>query len=153
MKKDSKSYTLYYSGLLKQCRKGKVNPILQLYLYTPDGDICVYRTLTEYIKRTSSLRGDGMNLIISYVKPYKHVVSTTISRWIRCVMENAGIDINKFKSHSTRSATCSKVKQTGLPVTEIMKKAGWSSTNTFAKYYDKPLESRNEDNFQQAALQ
>ena len=45
--KDSESYVLYYKGLLKQTRKGKVNPVLKLYRYAHDPDVCVYETLTE----------------------------------------------------------------------------------------------------------
>ena len=52
--KGNKSFTLYYIGLLKQCRKGKNNPAAQFHMCSPDSDICVYRTLSEYIKHTSS---------------------------------------------------------------------------------------------------
>lgn len=152
MKKDSKSFTLFYSGLLKQSRKGKVNPFVQLFMYTPDSDICVYRTLCEYIDRTHSLRGNEENLIISYIKAYNRVVSTSISRWIRCVMKNSGIDISKFTSHSTHSASSSKAKQNRLPLTEILKVAGWSSSNTFAKFYDKQVQEDG-SSYQNAALQ
>ena len=66
MKKDKKSFTLYYIGLFKQSRRGKVNPVVQLHMYSPDSDTCV---LSEYIKRASSLRGCERNLLISYIKP------------------------------------------------------------------------------------
>ena len=104
MKIDSKSIVMFYSGLLKQCRKGKVNPFVQFHMYMQDSDICVYKTLSHYIHCTSSLRGLEKNLFVNYVKPYKRVVSTTISRWIKCVLRNSGIDIEKYTSHSTRSA-------------------------------------------------
>ena len=55
--KGNKSFTLYDSGLLKQCRKGKNIPAAQFHMHSPDSDICVYRTLSEYIKRVCSLRG------------------------------------------------------------------------------------------------
>lgn len=151
MKKDEKSFVLYYSGLLKQCRKGKVNPVVQLYKYSVDSDICVYKTLEEYLKRTQSLRGTETRLILSYIKPYKPVTSTSISRWIRLVMKNSGIDVEKFGSHTTRSAVSSKVKQSGVPIADIMKVAGWSSDTTFSRFYDKPLEDN--ESFQRAALQ
>ena len=34
MKKDDSTITMYYSGLLKQCRKGKPNPIVTFKKYT-----------------------------------------------------------------------------------------------------------------------
>ena len=102
-----------YSGLLKQCRKGKVNPYVQFCVYSPDSDICIYRTLNEYINRTVSSRESERRIVISYVKPYKHVVSTYDCRWLKSVMKNYGIDVNKYTSHSTRSAISLKVKQIG----------------------------------------
>ena len=152
MKHDEESLVLYYSGLLKQCRKGRVSPTAKFLKYSPDSDICVYTTLCEYIKRTQKLRGEENRLIISYIKPYRHVTTTTVSRWIKTVMGNSGIDITKFKSHSTRSASTSKVKQSGVPISEIMKVAGWASDKTFSRFYDKPVEN-NESLFQTAALQ
>ena len=152
MKKDDKSMILFYSGLLKQCRKGKINPYVQFFMYSPDSDICIYRTLNEYINRTFPLRGSERRLVISYVRPYKHVVSTSVSRWLKCVMKNSGIDVNKYTSHSTRSAISSKVKQSGLPINQIMKVAGWSTVDTFARFYDKPVHTQDAESFQSAAL-
>lgn len=151
--KDSESYVLYYKGLLKQTRKGKVNPVLKLYRYAHDPDICVYETLTEYIKRTSSIRGNEKSLIISYIKPHKAVVSTSISRWIKVVMKDSGVDVEKFGAHSARGAVTSKAKQSGLPISEIMKIAGWSSSEIFARFYDKPLEESSSSSFQNSTLQ
>ncbi|WAR01990.1 hypothetical protein MAR_008548 [Mya arenaria] len=145
MMKDSESYVLHYSGLLKQSRKGKVNPILKLNRYTLDSEICVYSTIAEYIEQTSGLRNGVRQLIISYIKPHKPVVSTTISR--------SGIDIDKYSSHSTRSAASSKVKASGLPISEIMKVAGWSTDTTFARFYDNPLERESCCSFQEVVLQ
>ncbi|WAQ96537.1 UBP34-like protein, partial [Mya arenaria] len=148
MMKDSESYVLHYSGLLKQSRKGKVNPILKLNRYTLDSEICVYSTIAECIEQTSGLRNGVRQLIISYIKPHKPVVSTTISRWIKFVLKSSGIDIDKYSSHSTRSAASSKVKASGLPISEIMKVAGWSTDTTFARSYDKPLERESCCSFQ-----
>ncbi|XP_060584890.1 uncharacterized protein LOC132740864 isoform X1 [Ruditapes philippinarum] len=151
MKKDENSFILYYCGLLKQCRKGKRNPVVNCKKYTPDRRLCVYSTLEEYISRTKHLRGEEKRLFISYIKPYKFVVSTTISRWIKCVMRDAGIDVDKYKTHSARGAVTSKAKQSGVPLNEIMKVAGWATERTFAQFYEKPLET--EVSFQSAVLQ
>lgn len=149
-KKDEDSFTMYYSGLLKQSKKGRLNPVVKFNMYTPDRRICVYGALEEYIHRTNSLRGNEKRLFISYVKPYKAVTSSTISRWLKNVMSHAGIDTTKFKSHSIRSASVSKAKLTDVPIQEIMQVAGWSSDKTFAEYYDKPVQL---DTFDKAVLQ
>ncbi|WAR28487.1 hypothetical protein MAR_014191, partial [Mya arenaria] len=65
----------------------------------------------KYIEQTSGLRNGVKQLIISYIKPHKPVVSTTISRWIKFVLKGSGIDIDTYSSHSTRSAASSKAKE------------------------------------------
>ena len=151
IQKDETSFTVYYSGLLKQTRRGKRNPVLTLRKYTPDQRICVYSTLQEYISRTKSLRGDEKMLLISYIKPFKPVVTATISRWIRAVLTLSGIDVSKFKTHSTRCASTSKAKQSGVSMTEILKVAGWGTDKTFAQFYEKPKEDVSA--FEEAILQ
>ena len=121
-------------------------------MYTPDRRICVFRTLTVYIKRTENLRGDEKRLFISYIKPYNVVTTTTISRWIKTVMCLSDIDISRFKSHSTRSASTSKARQTGVPLSQILSVAGWASDKTFSQYYEKPLEN-TAHSFDHAVLQ
>ena len=149
--KEENTFVLQYCGLLKQSKKGRVNPVLKLRRFTLDKSLCVYRTFEEYVRRTSSLRGDEKRLFISFIKPYKPVASTTISRWIKTVLELSGIDIETFKSHSTRGASASKAKQSGVPLPEIMKTAGWSSAETFAEYYNRPVEQ--ESSYDAAVLQ
>jgi hypothetical protein len=41
-------------------------------------------------------------LILNCMKPYNHASKTTIARWIKTVHKTAGVDINKYKPHSTR---------------------------------------------------
>ena len=54
-------------------------------------------------------------------------------------MAKAGINTKTFTAHSTRSASSSSAKRSGLPVNIIMNKVGWISTSTFTKFYDKPI--------------
>lgn len=153
VKKDTDSYICIYCDLLKQCRKGKRNPVAVFKKYTLDSRICVFTVLEEYIKRTESLRGLENRLFISYIKPYKYVTSSTISRWLRNVMQLSGINIEKFKSHSIRGAVTSKAKLSGLPIQEILNVAGWSNERTFATFYNKPLESVDQNTFDRAVLE
>ena len=64
-------------------------------------------------------------------------------------MNSAGIDINVFKSHSTRSASTSGAKSVNVPIDTILKSAGWSQTGTFSKFYNKPI---NNDTSEDAVL-
>ena len=55
------------------------------------------------------------------------------------MLAKAGIDIEKYSSHSTRSVSTSKAKIKGQSLSEINKAAGWKETSTFRRFYDKPV--------------
>ena len=54
-------------------------------------------------------------------------------------MTSAGVDTTILKPHSTRAAATSKAKTASVPIQEILKTAGWSSSRCFDKFYDKPV--------------
>jgi len=66
-------------------------------------------------------------------------------------MQKSGIVVNIFKPHSTRAAATSKAFLKSVPLEHILSVAGWSSSETFAKYYNKPV--LNTDNFSKVLLQ
>ena len=82
-------------------------------------------------------------LLISYVRPHKPVLKDTIARWVKVILQNAGIDITTFTAHSSRAASTSYASQAGVKLDEILKAAGWSSAQTFSKHYNKPIEENN----------
>ena len=139
MKVTESSYEFSLPEHVKQSRPSFKTPSVILKAYPINKALCVYSHLTEYLRRTRSLRGAETKLFISFVKPHKRVSRDTISRWIRTTMERAGIDISMFKPHSTRMAATSKAKGASVPIQEILRTAGWSSSGTFDRFYDKPL--------------
>jgi len=127
-----------FGDLLKQSKPGKHISELVLDSYV-DKNLCVVTCLKSYLHLKSKLRGKTENrLFISFVAPYKSVSKDTITRWIRTVMNSAGIDTGTFKPHSVRSASVSSVSNK-LPLSTILKTAGWSNTCTFRKFYKKPV--------------
>ena len=78
-------------------------------------------------------------MLLSLCKPFKPVSTDTISRWLKNVLEKAGIDINKYSAHSTRATSTSAAKAANVSVKTIMDAAGWSNAGTFSKFYDKPI--------------
>jgi len=76
----------------------KQTPSTVVKAYPADSSLCVVTCLKECLKRTKPLRGSETKLFIGFVKPYKHISRTTISRWIRSVMETAGVDTQVFKT-------------------------------------------------------
>lgn len=90
--------------------------------------------MREYIHRTDPLRKDHSRLLLSHVKPFKPVARDTVSRWVKRVLQSAGIDITKYSAHNYRAASTSNVKVKGLNIAEIMKVTGWSTASTFARF-------------------
>ncbi len=108
--------------------------------YVDCEDLCILRCLQCYIGRTSPSRpvlhpDIPSPLLVSYHGPHHPVKSCSISRWIKSVLESAGIDTSIFKGHSTRSASTSKARSRGVPLEEVAKMADWSGTSTFKRFY------------------
>lgn len=150
LSKESSAYVFHLKQVLKQSRPGFDNSVVRLKAYPPDRRLCVYTVLKEYLARTKDIREKSEGkLFLSYIRPYKAITRDTISRWVKLVMTRAGIDTSVYSSHSVRGASVSKAKQT-VPVSEILKKAGWTRESTFTKYYDKEIKETY--SFEEAVL-
>ncbi len=123
---------------LKQSRPGYKSPLIELVSYS-DKSMCVYHTLSEYLKRTNDLRGSDGQIFISFTKPHRKVCAETVARWIKTIMSMAGINVKDYTAHSVRAAATSRASGLGVPLDEIMKTAGWTNARTFAKHYQKPI--------------
>lgn len=129
-------YIPFYTKL-KQTRRGHHLEPLKFTAYH-EPKLCVITHLTEYLKRTMDKRSDEA-LFISYQKPHKKVSKDTISRWVKEMMINAGVDPN-FVSHSSRSAASSyAVDRCGISLKDICSACGWSNEKTFAGHYKKEI--------------
>lgn len=141
MKIKANSVIFIIKDLLKQSKPGKTGLTLNLKAYPPDRRLCICRVLKHYLLCTKHLRKNSKQLFISYCKPHAPVSRDTISRWIRTVMKEAGIDTSIFKAHSTRSAASSAAKNRHVPIADILSTAGWANERTFTTYYNKPIHS------------
>ena len=123
--------------------KHKPSRILQAILYRKfngNPKICVIECAKHYIEiRRELVPPEIKQFLVTYGKPHKAASDDTISRWIKNTISSAGIDIDVFKAHSTRSASSSKAKKAGIPYTEILKRGSWKGANTFTKHYDKHI--------------
>lgn len=126
---------------VKTTREGTPQPVLVIPFFLNKPEICPAQALLDYIKVTERVRPlKTGNLFISFKKPYSAVGSESISRWIKETMTESGIDTNIFSSHSTRHASSSKAKSSGLNIDLIRKTAGWSeSSSVFARFYNRPI--------------
>ena len=126
---------------LKTTRPGHHLKPIEFLAHQPDQNLCVVTHLQTYIDRTSSLRGDADQLLIGYQKPHKPVLTNTISRWIKTVLTNAGIDTGVYKAHIVRAAVASAANKKRVPIDTILSAAERSNMNTFAQLlYSKPIQ-------------
>ena len=90
---------------------------------------------------TAPFRNTGTNqLLLSFVQPHKPISTITLSRRCVTVIKEPGINVNIFCSHSTRSASTSKSKISGLLFKEIAKSTGCSNEKVLAQFYDRSIQ-------------
>ena len=143
---DVKYMTVSHTGVtftLKKLTKSS-RPGKQCSLFYPslqqDPLLCPVLTLRNYLSRTAKYRKDqSTNLFLAVVKPYRPVHKSTIARWIKTLIHEAGID-GQFSAHSIRGAATTAAVMQGMSVGDIMKVADWASDTTFKRFYYRPME-------------
>lgn len=125
---------------IKTSAPGRYQPLLDIPYFNTQESICPAKNLENYIDRTSLVRKDIDTLFITTKGPLKSASVSTLSRWIKVVMKNSGIDIKIFTAHSTRHASTSVAHKRGVDIDTIRRMAGWSKGSlTFARFYDRPI--------------
>lgn len=134
--------------IIKTSRPGSLQPCLKLPYFAERKEICPAESLLAYLDVTKTIRKSTNNLFISFKAPHRAVCSQTISRWIRDTLLESGIDTSIFTAHSTRHASTSVARSSGLNIDLIRKTAGWSEkSNVFAKYYHREIVNSNCNDF------
>lgn len=129
------------ADVIKTSGAGRTQPLLILPFFQENPDICPATAIKDYLSRTEKLRGDNINnLLLTFRPPHKPASSQTISRWVKQVLAESGVDVATFNAHSTRHAATSAAKNAGVSLDVIRNTAGWTSTSsTFARFYDRPV--------------
>ena len=96
--------------------------------------------------KNSVIRGLHTQLLLSYQKPHRPVLSDTIARWIKVVLTEASINTSVFNAHSTRAASTSAAYNEGTSIDKILAAAGWSTESTF-RFYRKPIVSSDSSGY------
>lgn len=138
--------------LVKTSAPGREQPLLNLPYFQENPSICPALALKDYILVTQNKRtGCQGPLFLTYKSPHRAATSQTISRWIKQVLCASGVDVSVFSAHSTRHASTSAASTAGVSIDLIRKTAGWTPTSkTFARYYNRPLHSENDEVFARA---
>ncbi len=119
-------------------------------MFSENNLICPVTTLRAYVARTLPLRAAETKLFIATIKPHKAVTSSTIARWLKKLLEVAGIDVSTFKAHLVRGASASTASNMGITTSEILEAADWSSESIFQRFYYK---STQKTSYGKAVLQ
>ena len=129
--------------LTKTRRMGPPRTVLYSALQN-DPDICPVSNLRRYIEMTSPQVNNMKSpkpVFITSRKPFRRARPATLGHWIKDSLRSAGVDTKRFSAHSTRGASTSHAKMKGVPVTDILKVANWSSRSTFERFYHRPNDS------------
>ena len=124
MVKTIQKYVCKFDKLHKSCRQGQKETNVEFVAFPQDKDHYVVSALDEYLNRTEKWRrvNNETLLLLSYFKPHKQVVPSTISGLIKNVLKSSGINVLLFTAYSTRSATTSKACAPGLSMIEILER-------------------------------
>ncbi|KAG1137376.1 hypothetical protein G6F38_011359 [Rhizopus arrhizus] len=110
-----------------------------------DSRLCPVTTLHIFIQKTATLRTNlpvDHTLFLAYIEKPNLVSSirpSTLSNWVKLLMERSGVDTNHFKAHSIRAASSTKAVSKGHSIEAVKDHAGWSQdSRTFETFYHKP---------------
>ena len=110
--------------------------------------------LNEYLKSAETWRtnGDKFQLLLNYIKPHVEVHSSIVSRWIKEILKETGVDVDVFKGHSARSAYTSKACLSGVSMDDSLSRGSWSNESTWQKFSHKQVLLK-EQLFQEGVLE
>ena len=142
-------------GMTKTKTISKPKKAFEILKFPSSNNSDPVQCLRTYLNLTASQRETNMqkdHLFLSFILPHQVVKACSIARWLKLDMEEAGIDMSKFKAHSTRSAAVSCVPLSGLWAEDIAKLGDWSNVKIFYKFYKKEVQSSSENLTQKAIL-
>lgn len=126
-------------ALFKTSEPEKLQPNLIIPFFKDNPSICVASAIQIYIHRTHELRKERP-YSFPLRKPHHALAKDTLSRWIKTVLGQSGIDITIFSAQSTGHASTLADKRGGVNIDMIRKTAGWSTKSpTFARFCDREL--------------
>jgi hypothetical protein len=110
-----------------------------------DTRLCPVSTLYLFISKSNHLRVNlpiDHTLFLAHIDELKQVASirpSTMSSWVKSIMERLGVDTTIYKAHSIRSASSTKVAEKRCSIQAVKEHAGWSfNSNTSEIFYYKP---------------
>ncbi|CAG9118500.1 unnamed protein product [Plutella xylostella] len=146
IKSDANGIKIIISDLIKTSAPGRDQPVLVLPYYYENKSICPATVIEQYLTSTKELRPtDVNNLILTWKRPHRAASAQSISRWIKQVLADSGVDTTVFGAHSTRHASTSAASSAGISLNVIRRTASWTKTSeTFARFYKRPISDESD---------
>jgi len=150
-----KDYTTYFTlqlvGPKEQKGTAHSSPIM-IKGVPLDSLLCPVVCLRQYIDQSKSKRSNmtpnrlmlAQRKSVSDAKEtyYDALGSQRISNRMKSVLQDAGVDIEKWTGGSGRAAAASTAKDQGVSLEEILKKGRWTRESTFRRFYDKEINNQ-----------
>ena len=96
------------------------------------------KTFKYRLKSWNKNKEDSKQLFLSH-RTGRPVKRASISRWIREVMQLAGIDITLFAPHSSRGASISEATRRGASPQQILSQGNWTNLGTYQRFYNREV--------------
>lgn len=142
------SITITLDELIKTSAPNRANRNLVIPFFNEKPNICPAKTISDYMNKTREMRDQPATdrLILTIKKPIHNATAQSISRWVKQAINDSGIDVSVYTSHSTRHASTSAAHRAGVSVDVIKRAAGWTGSSLcFAKFYNLPLDDSSLD--------
>ena len=135
----SERFVCAFGTRAKNSKKGKSAKPIHFKRYAEDEKLCPVMCLQEYMDRTKKWRIDASfhPLFLGVNNPHKPVTKSTLTKWILKMLEQSGIDVSKFQTHSLSSS--SKVASLRLTTADVLSMGNWSRVSTWVPTNPSPL--------------
>jgi hypothetical protein len=95
--------------------------------------------LETYLAKTEGFVTDDNPIFVTLCKPFHRARPNTLAKYLKLILQSAGLDTGKFTAHSFRSAASSKAQAANVSIEEILNRATWANEATFTKFYKKSI--------------
>ncbi|KAM9972514.1 hypothetical protein ACTFIW_006057 [Dictyostelium discoideum] len=127
----------------KEQRKGVLSILELTSLDDTNSQVCPVRHLSTYLRASKGRRKPHSGDSVFIQNEGKPLDVKEINIIVLSTLSSSGIDISKFKSHSTRSAMASLLLSNNVPFHVVKKMGRWKSNDTVDTFYDKRIIGEN----------
>ncbi|KAM9972539.1 hypothetical protein ACTFIR_011906 [Dictyostelium discoideum] len=137
----------------KEQRKGVLSILELTSLDDTNSQVCPVRHLSTYLRASKGRRKPHSGDSVFIQNEGKPLDIKEINIIVLSTLSSSGIDISKFKSHSTRSAMASLLLSNNVPFHVVKKMGRWKSNDTVDTFYDKRIIGEKSGGFLNTVVQ